>query len=262
MVRLVIVLGFLWGVICPTGEGLGQEIYRYVGPDGAVHFTDTPKGPKYTPVKPERQKLEIPEEVSGKTSPGERGAGETDVSRLIKLIKPAVVTVVHLSLKNAGSGFLISPNGYLLTSAHVVEGSNKVYVHFENSSPEVADVVRIDHKIDLALLKIAAKPNCPFLRLGDSDQCEAGESVLAIGSPILLSGTVTRGIISAKRKVRSPNLTFIQTDAALNQGNSGGPLVNMSGEVIGINSLKVVLPGFEGLNFAISINDAKRFLDL
>ena len=260
MAAIGLIMCFLWGVVALSGEAVGQGIYRYVGPDGVVHFTDTPKDSKYTPVSPERQKLEIRELIGEKRSQGERVTGEGDLSKLVKQLKPAVVTVVHFSLKSGGSGFLISPNGFVLTNAHVVENSNQVYVHFEKGVTVFADVVRIDPQIDIALLKIHQGGNYPFMRLGDSDQCEAGESVIAIGSPINLSGTVTKGIVSAKRKIKGRDLTYIQTDTPLNKGNSGGPLVNMAGEVIGINTLGAPA-GFQGLNFSIAINDAKKFLE-
>jgi len=260
MAAIGLILCFLWGMVALTGETLGQGIYRYVGPDGVVHFTDTPKDSKYTPISPERKKLEMRELIRENPVQGERIAGEGDLAKLIKQLKPAVVTVVHFSMKSGGSGFLITPNGFVLTNAHVVESSNQVYVHFEKGVTVFADVVKIDPQIDIALLKIHQGGNYPFLRLGDSDQCEAGESVIAIGSPINLSGTVTKGIVSAKRKVKGRDLTYIQTDTPLNKGNSGGPLVNMAGEVIGINTLGAP-PGYQGLNFSLAVNDAKRFLE-
>lgn len=256
-------LAFILGVaLCaPPGDILAQGTYRYVGPDGVVHFTDTPRDSRFTPMKPDRETPDPRPKIPAHAR-GARARANGDVSALIRKSKPAVVTVVHWNQKTSGSGFLISPGGHLLTSAHVVEGANRAWVHFESGPALAAEVAKIDSKVDIALLKIQPPGGCPFLPMGDSEECEAGDAVIAIGSPIHLTGTVTKGIISAKRKVSKLNRTYIQTDTALNRGNSGGPLINMSGEVIGINTLKVVLPGFEGLNFALSINDAKKFLDL
>lgn len=254
--------GVLVGIAFWGGDTLGQNIYRYVAPDGSVHFTDTPKDEKYTPVRPERQSLELQQgEKAEKKGQEVRVFPEGDIAGIVKMGKPAVVTVVQYTRQNTGTGFLISANGYILTNAHVVEGNNKVYIYFDSGNEVLADVVRIHPGVDLALLKIKPDSALPYLRLGNSDQCEPGETVIAIGSPIRLSGTVTKGIVSAKRRVERLGITFIQTDTALNPGNSGGPLMNMAGEVIGVNTGKILIPDSERLNFAIAINDAKRFLD-
>jgi len=141
-----------------------------------------------------------------------------------------------------GSGFFISSDGYILTNNHVVEKAEKVEVFTINKDKYQAKIIGTDPKTDLALLKVEAS-GVPYAQLGDSSQCQVGEWVIAIGNPLGMEHTVTAGIISAKgRQLRgSLNLPqyqdFIQTDAAINRGNSGGPLVNMKGEVIGITSI-------------------------
>jgi hypothetical protein len=121
--------------------------------------------------------------------------------------------------------------------------------------------VKIDENKDIALLKIFSNTEFPYLKMGDSSKCLSGDTVIAVGSPLSLDSTVTRGIISAIRKIPDFNITVIQTDAAVNFGNSGGPLINTSGEVVGINTLSVKKYIAEGLNFALSINDIKQFVN-
>jgi serine protease Do len=162
-----------------------------------------------------------------------------------------------------GSGFIISSDGYILTNNHLVGGSKKVYVKLE-SEPEIkAEIVGTDPATDLAVLKIN-KNNLSFLELADSDKLEVGEWVLAIGNPFGLSHTVTAGIVSAKGRSgfsfsgESPEYQdYIQTDAAINRGNSGGPLMNLDGKVVGINAAIIGPGGNIGIGFAIPINMAK-----
>ena len=160
---------------------------------------------------------------------------------------------------SAGSGFIISPDGYILTNAHVVAGADEVIITLSDDREFPAEIVGSDEKTDVALLKIDAGEQLTEGRIGDSDTLQVGEPVLAIGSPYGLDQTVTSGIISALGR-RLPNETyipFIQTDAAVNPGNSGGPLMNGKGEIIGINS-QIISPvrSFSGVSFAIPINDA------
>ena len=181
---------------------------------------------------------------------------QDDISQMVRQSMPAVITVI--SGNRQGSGFFVSPDGLVLTNSHVIQ-SQSAQIRFPNGNSVAAMVLRNDPDKDLALLKANAGSNYPTLPMGDSDKAVQGESVITIGSPIGLEGTVTRGIISAIRK--APNgVTFIQIDAAINQGNSGGPLLNKAGQVIGINTGKPSQPGMERLGFAISINDAKRFI--
>jgi serine protease Do len=159
-----------------------------------------------------------------------------------------------------GTGFFISSDGYILTNNHIVEKSERVTVNTVQGKEYNAKVIGTDQKTDIALLKIEAK-DVPFAELGDSGQMKVGEWVLAIGNPYGLDHTVTAGIISAKgRQIDTGSYQdFIQTDAAINRGNSGGPLINMRGEVVGITS-NIFTPtgGNIGIGFAIPSNIAKK----
>jgi len=158
-----------------------------------------------------------------------------------------------------GSGFIISSDGYILTNNHVVENADKVQVELADERKFSAEVVGTDPESDLAVLKIDAR-DLPYLKLADSDKLEVGEWVLAIGNPFGLSHTVTAGIVSATGRTDVGLATyenFIQTDAAINFGNSGGPLINLDGEVVGINAAIIGPGGNIGIGFAIPINMAK-----
>jgi len=181
------------------------------------------------------------------------------LGQLLQDVKKSVVTVMFGS--RLGSGFLVSPEGYIVTNCHVV---NTVKGSVRFSSDEVVDVnvVKIDPDKDFALLKTATGFSYPFLKLGDSDSSREGDPVIAVGSPQGLASTFTKGIVSAKgRKFTGTSASFIQTDAAINHGNSGGPLINAAGEVIGINTRGVDKAVAEGLNFAIAINDVKGLIN-
>jgi serine protease Do len=160
-----------------------------------------------------------------------------------------------------GSGVIVSPDGYILTNNHVVEGSQEVTVETTDNRVFNAKVVGTDEPSDLAVLKIEAT-NLPVLALGDSDRAQVGDVVLAVGNPLGIGQTVTSGIISAKGRTTGLGdgsfEDFIQTDAAINRGNSGGALVNTSGELIGINS-QILSPsgGSIGIGFAIPANMAR-----
>jgi len=170
--------------------------------------------------------------------------------------------------EGGGSGVIISPDGYILTNEHVVKDATeiKVIVNIDGNEKEYkGKIVGKDPKTDIAVVKINAK-NLPYAKLGDSDKVRIGEWVIAIGSPFGLEQTVTVGIVSALRqRVRVEGREyreFIQTDAAINRGNSGGPLCNIHGEVIGINTAIYAPTGvFAGIGFAIPINRAKEILD-
>lgn len=137
-----------------------------------------------------------------------------------------------------GSGFIIDPKGYVVTNRHVIEGADEVTVTLSNETPFKAKIIGTDRGTDLALLKIENPTDFPYVSFGDSDKARVGESIIAIGNPFGLGGTVTTGIISAiNRNINAgPFDSFIQTDAAINRGNSGGPMFNIKGEVIGINT--------------------------
>ncbi len=161
---------------------------------------------------------------------------------------------------SVGSGFIVDKTGYILTNFHVVDDASRITVRLQSGAEYQAKVVGFDDLTDLAILKIEAGRDLPFVRLANSEAVRVGDWVLAIGSPFGLAQTVTAGIISqTKRETPQANVfqKFIQTDAAINRGNSGGPLVNMEGEVIGINSQIATLTGdYNGIGFALPSNDA------
>lgn len=186
-------------------------------------------------------------------------------------VGPSVVMVTTTSTVNtffgstlqqgSGSGIIISKEGYIITNNHVIEDSQIVKVVLSDGTESPAEVIGADAKTDIAVLKIEAGDNLTVAVVGDSDKLQVGELAIAIGNPLgtQLTGTVTQGVISAvNRTVEASTNTYvnlIQTDAAINQGNSGGALVNGYGEVIGINTVKYAASGVEGIGFAIPIND-------
>ena len=201
------------------------------------------------------------------------GTGQVSYRNAVKKAAPAVVNIATASLDrsdtsvtpmpfrnspdtdaNRGSGVIVSPDGYLLTNNHVIQGAERIYVSMQDGREEIASVVGRDPDTDLAVLKIDLK-DLPSIRLADSSKAEVGDVVLAIGNPFGLGQTVTMGIISATGRDDLRLNTyedFIQTDAAINVGNSGGALVNAYGELIGINTLLFTRGGGnEGVGFAI-----------
>ena len=165
-----------------------------------------------------------------------------------------------------GSGFLISPDGRILTNNHVISGSAKIEVRFADGSRYTAKVLVADRADDLAVIQIDPKKRLPFLKLGDSDALQVGQKVLAIGNPFGFSGTLTTGVVSSMgRDIRNENSTLeglVQTDAAINEGNSGGPLLDSQGNVIGINTAILAPSGGNiGIGFAMPINRAKAMLE-
>lgn len=165
--------------------------------------------------------------------------------------------------RGTGSGFIISADGLILTNHHVVDGADEIKVRLTDNREFTGKVLGSDAKTDIAVVKIEAK-DLPYLTMGNSDELKVGEWVAAIGSPFGLNNTVTSGIVSAKsRKLPSDQyVPFIQTDVAVNPGNSGGPLFNMKGEVVGINSqIFSTSGGFMGLSFAIPSNLAMQIKD-
>jgi serine protease Do len=163
-----------------------------------------------------------------------------------------------------GSGFVIDPKGTIITNNHVIEDASEIQVNFEDGSSLKAKVVARDELTDLAILKVTPKRALVAARFGDSDRSRVGDWVVAIGNPFGFGGSVTAGIISAfNRDIGAGQYDdFIQTDAAINRGNSGGPLFNLDGEVIGINSA-IISPsgGSIGLGFAIPSNSASHVID-
>ena len=165
--------------------------------------------------------------------------------------------------RSLGSGFVVSPNGFILTSAHVIADATEIIVRFNDRRELTAEVVGADKRSDVALLKVDAT-DLPIVKIGDPAALAVGEWVLAIGSPFGFESSATAGIVSAKgRSLPNENyVPFIQTDVAVNPGNSGGPLFNLSGEVVGINAqIYSRTGGFMGLSFAVPIDIAIRVTD-
>lgn len=162
-----------------------------------------------------------------------------------------------------GSGVIISPDGHIVTNNHVIKGASQLQVTLNNNKTYDAELVGTDPNSDIALLKIDTKRPLPYLAFGDSDHVKVGEWVLAVGNPFNLTSTVTAGIVSAKaRALMNNNQSFIQTDAAVNPGNSGGALVNTNGDLIGINTAISSQTGsYVGYSFAVPSNIAKKVID-
>jgi serine protease Do len=259
--------------------------------DGTVPPADLPAAtatpePTPTPVVPEQDRV-MPN-LDG-IAPALPGLSDNPIPDIYDAVSPGVVGVLNYvqtttdkgktvdELYGSGTGFAVSSEGYILTNAHVVEGAHKVTVKVYGEDIErAATVIGSDTETDIAVLKVEDAQLQP-LKLGDSDTVRVGEYVLAIGNPLStdeLANTITFGIISAtKREVTIDNYTntYLQTDAAINFGNSGGPLINLSGEVIGINSAKTVTAGYdelgnavsaEGIGFALPINQVKNIMQI
>lgn len=202
---------------------------------------------------------------------------ETTIVEVVQKASPAVVGVTNYSYaiwggqrllreRSSGSGAIISADGYIVTNQHVIDGADEIEVLLPNSEIVRAALVGEDPLTDLALLKIE-KQGLPYLYFGDSSRVQVGETAIAIGNPLkYFQQTVTTGVISAvERQValqeHTYNYTYLQTDAAINSGNSGGPLVNLRGQIIGINSAKIRDVGVEGIGFAIPSNTVRRVVD-
>ena len=196
----------------------------------------------------------------------------SDVSDIVEKCKDSVVEITTESVSSgnsifgqyvsqgAGSGVIISEDGYIVTNNHVVSGATSLKVTTTDGTEYDASVVGKDSQTDLAVIKVDAN-NLQPATLGDSDILQVGDPAIAIGNPLgELGGTVTTGIISATDRqitIDDETMTLLQTDAAINPGNSGGALLNMSGELIGINSAKLSDTDVEGMGYAIAISDVK-----
>ena len=170
------------------------------------------------------------------------------------------------TVQSLGSGFVIDPAGYIVTNNHVIEGADEITINFANGDALDAKLIGTDPKTDIALLKLTEEPSepLPFVPFADSDKTRVGDWVIAIGNPFGLGGSVSAGIISARsRDINSgPYDDFLQTDAAINRGNSGGPLFNMDGEVVGVNTA-IFSPtgGSVGVGFSVPANIASNIVD-
>lgn len=200
-------------------------------------------------------------EIRKKPENSDGGFVVKDVSDVVQKVRPSVVGVITESFQtystsSAGSGIILSEDGYIVTNNHVVERGDSIAVTLDDGETYAAELIGTDVKSDIAVLKIDAQ-NLPAAEFGDSSQVEVGEAAIAIGNPLGLNGTVTAGIISAvdrEIQVGSSNMVLLQTDASINPGNSGGALLNEYGQVIGVNSAKISSEDSEGLGFAIPSN--------
>lgn len=187
------------------------------------------------------------------SSPGSLTDEEATVIRVAKEITPTVVSVSRQG--GSGSGVIVSRDGVVLTNAHVVGRANTVQIGLADGRSLDGRVIGMDETVDVAVVRVAAS-NLPTAPIGDSDKLEVGQSAIAIGNPLGLERTVTSGVISAvNRNPRGIDLAgLIQTDAAISPGNSGGPLVDSRGRVVGINTAVLAGAGASGLGFAVPIN--------
>ena len=197
--------------------------------------------------------------------PFEMFRGNPDMERFFEPFEEFYNAPRSRKMSSLGSGFIISSDGFIVTNNHVVEGADVIRVNIGTKASKkedayTAEVVGTDPETDLALLKIKAN-DLPYLKFGNSDVLDVGEWVVAIGSPLGLDHTVTAGIVSAKgRNIQSGSYDdFLQTDASINRGNSGGPLLNMAGEVVGINT--AIAQRAQGIGFAIPSTLAQRIID-
>lgn len=189
-----------------------------------------------------------------KSAPPADGATPDDILEFFKKQLPRRPSYA------VGSGFIVEKSGYILTNFHVVEDSSRITVRLQNGEEYLGKIIGTDEETDLAVLKVEAGKELPTVKFGDSEAVQVGDWVLAIGSPFGLAQSVTAGIISqTKRETPYASVfqKFIQTDAAINRGNSGGPLLNMNGEVIGVNSQIATTTGdFNGIGFALPAKEA------
>ncbi|XP_064209981.1 serine protease HTRA1 [Anguilla rostrata] len=208
---------------------------------------------------------------SGSLNPGSMRYKFNFIADVVDKIAPAVV---HLELfrrlpfsqkevpVSTGSGFIVSEEGWIVTNAHVLSNKQRIKVELKSGAQYDATVKDVDQKLDIALIKIESDNHLPVLMLGRSSDLRPGEFVVAVGSPFSLQNTVTTGIVSTTQRgghelgLKDSDMEYIQTDAIINYGNSGGPLVNLDGEVIGINTLKVTA----GISFAIPSDKIRQFL--
>ncbi|WP_298476576.1 trypsin-like peptidase domain-containing protein [uncultured Maribacter sp.] len=237
----------------------------------------------YTVISPENEASTFKTSYTP-TSPKGAGINELDFTTAAETTVNAVVHVKNVTLSSGptnimeffygsksssqpqvgtGSGVIISSDGYIVTNNHVIDKANKLQVTLNNNKTYDAELVGTDPNSDIALLKIDAKKQLPYLAFGDSDNIKIGEWVLAVGNPFNLTSTVTAGIVSAKaRALGQIDQSFIQTDAAVNPGNSGGALVNTNGDLVGINTAITSQTGsYVGYSFAVPSNIAKKVVE-
>nr|XP_043881392.1 serine protease HTRA1 [Solea senegalensis] len=282
------------GLSC--GDGLRCDPMPVTGADGGLHRgsrcvcissgpmcgSDGRTYPSMCRLRAENRRAEL-----GESEPViliRRGRCESDIQHpgsmrykfnfIADVVDKIVPAVVHLELfqslpfstdevsVSSASGFIVSQDGWIVTSAHVLANKQRVKVELKSGAQYDASVQDMDQKIDIALIKIEPDTPLPVLRLGQSSDLRPGEFVVAAGSPFSLQSTVSTGIVSTARRtglelgLHNSDMNYIQTDAMINYGNSGGPLVNLDGDVVGINTLKVAA----GISFAIPVDRVCQFL--
>ncbi|MDE5916541.1 MAG: trypsin-like peptidase domain-containing protein, partial [Oscillospiraceae bacterium] len=241
-------------------------------------FSDIKHMDYNTLIEPEQEKKQIVLNSENKPPEAEieylAENGQYTTEGIAKYIRPQIVEIYVykkpdlLTPAGSGSGIIITNDGYIVTNTHVIDNADTLIVTTSDNVVYNAEIIGKDAKTDIAVIKIDAE-NLPAAVLGNSDEAETGEKVVAIGNPAGLSGSVSDGIISGvNRKIRTDasgyEMTCIQTNAAISAGNSGGALVNMYGQVIGITSSKYIdyiNLSYEGLGFAITINEAKPIIE-
>jgi Do/DeqQ family serine protease len=238
-----------------------------------LFFEDSPSGPAL-------QQESMPVFQTSNLGPNTAGIDNADFTLAAEKTVNAVVHVKNITINRGpsnifeffygygeqarpqvgtGSGVIISPDGYIVTNNHVIAKANQLMVTLNDNKTYEATVVGTDPNTDIALLKVEPEAPLPYLAFGDSDNVKVGEWVLAVGNPFNLTSTVTAGIVSAKARNLGRNQSFIQTDAAVNPGNSGGALVNTNGELVGINTAITSQTGsYIGYSFAVPSNIARK----
>ena len=221
-----------------------------------------------------------PQSIVNFVSKSEVTVTDKGISAGVESIYDAVVVVesyANDTLIGSGTGFVYSKDGndaYIMTNHHVIESSKEIKIIYSDDTYTTAELIGSDEYADIAVLKVDAKSILAIANLGKSENVKVGDTVFTIGAPMgkEYKGTVTRGILSGKDRLVSVKvnsglsadwiMNVMQTDAAINPGNSGGPICNVSGEVIGITSMKVIVSSVEGIGFAIPIEDAKSIADM
>jgi 2-alkenal reductase len=279
LVVTALILTLIGGAVLGAVAGAGTSLYLIQRNNANRPITvvqqpaPTSKPQQTQSVLPTAPVLPTAQPETNPTTEMPRTTTAMDVPDVVAKVAPAVVTVINrLSTNNmmgqsgsgSGSGAVISPDGYIITNHHVIEGNASLEVIFADGTQRAAELVGDDPSMDLALVKVSG-PIDAYLPIGDSDALRQGETVIAIGSPLgEFKNSVTVGVVSALNRNLGPDAPegLIQTDAAINRGNSGGPLLNMRGEIIGINTLVVrgdnTSASVEGLGFSIPSNIMRR----